>query len=271
MESVEKKSLLYRSKVEYADYCLNHVMGCAHGCKFPCYAFNIAKRFGRLKTYSEWINPILVSNSLELLDKELPKMHKDINFVHMCFTTDPFMYKYSEVSDLSLKIIEKLNKWNVKCTTLTKGIYPKELVDMEKYGASNEYGITLVSLNNDFKRDYEPYSAPYNERVDALRYLHDNGLKTWVSIEPYPTPNIDENQDLGTLLNSVDFVDRIIFGKLNYNVKSNHFLKNYDFYEECANIVISYCEKNNISYHIKFGTRKLYDKNTEKLFVEGSI
>ncbi len=37
-----------------------------------------------------------------------------------------------------------------------------------------------------------------------------------VSIEPHPTPNIMD-QDLGAILESVDFVDKIIFGKLNYN------------------------------------------------------
>ena len=30
---VKKKALLYRSKVEYANFCINHVFGCAHGCR----------------------------------------------------------------------------------------------------------------------------------------------------------------------------------------------------------------------------------------------
>jgi len=266
MDSVEKKSLLYKSKVEYADYCLNHVLGCSHGCKFPCYAFIMAKRFGKVKSYNEWINPKIVSNALELLDNELPKKHNIINFVHMCFTTDPFMYGFNEVINLSLKIIEKLNKWNVKCTTLTKGIYPKELIDIKKYGISNEYGSTIVSLNNSFKKEYEPFSAPYKDRIDSLKYLHNNGLKTWVSVEPYPTPNIDGEQDIDKLLDSIKFVDRIVFGKLNYNVDSNNFLKLHDYYGHCAEIVKNFCVNKDIEYHIKFGTQKIYNPGTEKLF-----
>ncbi len=266
MLKIKRKSLLYKSGVEYADFCLNHVEGCAHGCTFPCYAFQMAKRFGKVKTYSDWIKPKLVSNALELLDNEIPKYKDQIKFVHLCFMTDPFMYKQGEVQDMTLKIIEKLNKNNIRCTVLTKGIYPKILTNKEKYGTSNEYGITLVSLNNDFKKEFEPYSAPYLDRVKALKYLHDNGLKTWVSIEPYPTPNLDTNQNLSKLLNHIKFVDRIIFGKLNYNVVSSRFKENHIFYERCTNQVIEFCKTNNIDYHIKFGTLMQYNKKTEVIF-----
>ena len=107
---VTRKSLLYRSKVEYADYCINHVEGCSHGCKFPCYAFNLAKRFGKVKTHEQWMRPKLVKNALELLDKEIPKYKDEIKVVHLCFMTDPFMYKQKKVEQMTLKIIEKLNK-----------------------------------------------------------------------------------------------------------------------------------------------------------------
>ena len=68
------------------------------------------------------------------------------------------------------------------------------------------------------------------------------------------------------LLDKIGFVDRIIFGKLNYNVQSSKFINNGPFYEECAQKIIEFCEKNNISYHIKFGTQKKYDKTTATMF-----
>jgi len=262
---IKRKSLLYKSGVEYADFCLNHVEGCSHGCQFPCYAMQMARRFGRIKSYSDWIKPKLAINSLELLDNEILKYKDQIKFVHLCFMTDPFMYKYPEVSDMTLKIIEKLNKNNIKCTVLTKGTYPRFLINKEKYGFNNEYGITLISLNDRFKKKYEPYSAPYSERIKSLKYFHDNGLKTWVSIEPYPTPNIVE-QNLLKILDKISFVDKVIFGKLNYNVISSKFKDNDLFYEECANQVVRFCQEKGIDHHIKFGTRGLYNKETECLF-----
>jgi DNA repair photolyase len=263
--SITKKSLLYRSEVEYSDFSINHVSGCSHGCTFPCYAMIMAKRFGWIKNYNDWIKPKIVSNALELLDKEIPKYKGKIKFVHLSFMTDPFMYKNKKVRGLTLKIIEKLNKNGIRCTVLTKGILPKVLKNKEKYGKENEYGITLVSLDDGFKKRFEPYSSPYAKRIESLKYLHDNGLKTWVSMEPYPTPNL-VNQDLSKILKKLVFVDKIIFGKLNYNVKSSSFNYNSSFYEDCTKIIVEFCKTHWIEHHIKFGTRKKYNKNTERLF-----
>ena len=265
INKINRKSLLYKSKVEYADFCLNHVEGCSHGCTFPCYAMQLAKRFGRIKTYSDWIKPKLVENSLELLDKEIPKYKDQIKFVQLCFMTDPFMYKYPEVSQMSLKIINKLNSAGIRCTSLTKGVYPKDLSNTQNYSRNNEYGITLVSLDPKFKKTFEPGSAPYAKRIKSLRMLHKAGLKTWVSMEPYPTPNLI-NQNIKSVLNSISFVDKIIFGKLNYNVQSSKFKNNESFYENCGQQVIDFCKTHKIEHHIKFGTQQQYNPATVAIF-----
>lgn len=262
---ISRSSLLYKSKVEYADYCVNHVEGCSHGCKFPCYAFMMSRRFGKVKSYDDWCKPKLVKNALELLDKEIPKYKKDIKFVHLCFMTDPFMYLYPEIADMTLKIINKLNSNGIKCTILTKGIYPKELRNTKKYSDKNEYGITLVSLDNSFKKQFEPNSAPYMGRINSLKILHNAGLKTWVSMEPYPTPNLAK-QDLLEILKKISFVDNIIFGKLNYNCHSSNYPNNEQFYEEQAEIVENFCKERGIKYHIKYGTKKRYNNSTSKIF-----
>jgi DNA repair photolyase len=72
MDTIKRKSLLYKSNVEYGDFTINPVLGCSHGCKYPCYAFMMAKRFGKVKNYEEWIKPKLVENCIDLLDKEIP-------------------------------------------------------------------------------------------------------------------------------------------------------------------------------------------------------
>ncbi len=253
METIKRKSLLYKSKVEYADFCLNHVEGCSHGCRYPCYAYMMKKRCGVVNTYEEWCRPKIVSNAMELLDREIIKYKDKIQYVHLCFSTDPFMYKQPEVISLSMQIIKRLNQDNIKCTVLTKSIYPPELVDNPKYSNVNEYGITIVSLNESFRKKYEPNSASFKDRIKALRELHDEGAKTWVSIEPYPTPNII-CQDLWKLLEEVNFVDKIIFGRLNYNTMSSQWLNHKEYYNKCADQVIKFCERNKISYHIKHGT-----------------
>ena len=250
MKTIQKKSLLYKTKVEYGDFTINHVIGCHHGCLFPCYAYQMAKRFGTVKTYQEWIEPKIVSNALELLDREIPKYKSQIISVQLSFTTDPFMMEYPEVSNLSLKIINRLNQDDIKVITLTKGIIPDKALETKKY---NEYGITLISLNEEFRKRYEPNTSTYEERIASLKKMHDAGFKTWVSIEPYPTPNIID-QDLTEILEKIAFVDYIVFGRWNYNKVVDEYIEAKQFYNFNSRLIMLFCEEHNIKYHIKNGT-----------------
>lgn len=250
MNKITRRTMLYKTGVEYGDYTINHVQGCAHGCKFPCYAMMMAKRFGKAKTYEEWCEPKLAENTLEILDIEIPKLKDKIKSVHLCFTTDPFMYGYDEVSEMSIEIIRKLNANSIKCTVLTKGILPKELSEFSK---DNEYGITLISLDEKYRELMEPGAAPIKKRIESLKDLSKKGYKTWVSMEPYPTPNLIE-QDLMDILKEISFVDKIIFGRTNYSKEVSAYRDNRQFYNQCAEQVITFCNENGIAYHIKDGT-----------------
>ena len=247
---IRRKTLIYKTGVEYGDYTMNHVLGCAHGCRYPCYAFLQKKRFKIVESYEDWCEPALVENTLELLDSEIPRFKDKIQMLHLCFTTDPFMYQYPEVQKMSLAAIKKLNDGGITCSVLTKGILPMKLSAMSK---DNEYGITLVSLDESFRKKMEPGSAPLKKRLDALKVLHNAGCKTWISIEPYPTPNIIE-QNLSEILEAVSFVDRIIFGRMNYNTAVTAYDGQKKFFNDCAAEVIEFCSKRGIDYHIKEGT-----------------
>lgn len=250
MKSIIRKTMLYKTGVEYGDYTMNHVLGCAHGCKYPCYAFLQKKRFGKVSSYEEWIEPKIVSNTLDLLDVEIPRLKKKIQSVQLCFTTDPFMYGYDEIAAMSIAAIKKLNAAGIKCCILTKGVLPIELADCSK---ENEYGITLISLDEKYRERVEPGAAPYELRIKALEDLHSKGCKTWVSIEPYPTPNLII-QNLSDILDSIKFVDKIIFGRTNYNRGVSSYVALKSFYNECATQVMQFCDDRGIAYHIKDGT-----------------
>lgn len=252
---IERKSMLYVTGVEYGDYTMNHVQGCAHGCMYPCYAFMMKKRFGQIKTYKKWLQPYLVSNTLELLDKEIPRLKDKITSVQLCFTTDPFMYGYDEIKNMSIAAIRKLNDAGIKCVVLTKGILPDELAGLSD---ENEYGITLITLDEEYRKKMEPYAAPIDDRLAALRSLHEQGKKTWVSMEPYPTPNLID-QNLQTILQAVSFTDKIIFGRTNYSKEVNAYDEHKEFYNKRAKEVIKFCEDNHIQYHIKEKTLTVVD------------
>jgi len=253
MEKITRKQILNKTNVEYGDYAINHILGCAHGCRYPCYAFMMAKRFGKVKNYEDWINPKLVENAVDLLKKELPKKQKNIKSVHLCFATDPFMVGYPEVTEMSLEIIKLLDFYGIKCVTLTKGIMPFK--KLSKFDNKHEFGISLVSLDEDFRKKYEPYSAYYSARIYDLMALCNNNCRTWISVEPYPTPNIIK-QDLLSFFNRISFTNKIVFGRWNYNKQIEAYPNYQQFYNNAVNTVIDFCKCNNIEYHIKDKTLK---------------
>ena len=247
---IKRKSMLYKTGVEYGDYSMNHIMGCSHGCKYPCYAFLMAKRFGKVTSYEEWIKPYLVCNTLEILDNEISRLKSKISSVQLCFSTDPFMYEYDEVKKMSLAAVKKLNDAGIKCIILTKGLLPTELA---AYSKDNVYGITLISLNEKYREQIEPGATSFRDRIEALKYLHEQGCRTWVSIEPYPTPNLIE-QNLISILENVAFTNKIIFGRTNYSKEISSFQAHKIFFHQQAKKVMEFCEKRKIQYHIKNGT-----------------
>lgn len=271
METITRKAMLYKTGVEYGDYAMNHVQGCSHGCTY-CYAYKMALRFSKylipepmgqdedkMNVYAkkcfrgEWMQPKLVSNTLELLDKELPRLKGKIKNVHLCFTTDPYMggYKgYPSIGNMTDDVISRINMEGIPCTILTKGILqvPRMLALKENF-----YGITLSSLCREYKNKYEPNAAYISDRIDSLHSESSKCFKTWVSIEPYPTPNIID-QSLPELLDAIGFVDRIVFGRANYWPEVTAYKDRVAFYKEQARIVRAFCEKNNIKLHIKKGT-----------------
>jgi DNA repair photolyase len=248
MEKVRRKSLLYKSGLGF--WCVNHAQGCAHGCKYPCYAYMMAKHYGRAKDEADWRRPRLVENAVELLERELIRKRDRIDVVHLCLTTDPFMVGYPEVTSLSLAIIERLNAHGVRASVLTKGVLPPELADA-RFDRGNTLGISLVSLDDCFRRRFEPGAAPYRERIAGLERLHAAGCRTLVHIEPYPTPNI-VRQEIGPLLEAVAFVDELYFGGWNYSPLPGASVPRDRFYREQARTVQVFCHQHHIRGAVEF-------------------
>lgn len=242
---VERKSLLYRSGLGF--FCLNHVQGCSHGCRYPCHAWMIFQRHGKVHDYAEWCKPRLVGNARELLERELTRKRSLPERVHLCLSTDPFMTDQPEVAAMSLLLIERLNQADVPCTVLTKGALPESLADVSRFHPNNHYGISLVSLSEDFRLRWEPGTTPYSRRIAALKMLHDAGCFTYVHMEPYPTPNLIQ-QEIQPILDQVGFIARVYFGGWNYNALVRRYADAAEFYRRQVHQVRAFCDHRAIEF-----------------------
>lgn len=246
METITRKSLLYKSGVGVL--CINHVLGCSHGCRYPCYAFMMAQSYNRVASYNDWCQPKLVANAAELLTKELARKRIKPDTIHLCLSTDPFMYGFPDVTDMSLRLMAIINSFGIRCSTLTKGTVPAELTERKRFSRNNTYGISLVSLDEEFRKYWEPGAAPFQERINALKYLHDSGLQTLAHIEPYPTPNLLK-QNLEDILEAVGFVDHLYFGGWNYNKQVKQFQEYQQFYIGQTNLARQFCKEHDINFN----------------------
>jgi len=59
---------------------------------------------------------------------------------------------------------------------------------------------------------------------------------------------------LTTILDAVNFTNKIIFGRTNYNKEITAYANHRAFYNEQTALVIAYCNEHGIQYHIKYGT-----------------
>lgn len=174
---VSCKSLLNKSAI--ADYCVNPYVGCQHGCRY-CYAAGITFRFRRRQ--EEWGEFLDVKvNAVDVLGREVRR--RRVGKVYMSSLTDPYQpveRKYG----LTRKILEILVGKGFPIIIQTKSNLVTRDIDILKRNSSNEVGVTIVTMDENVRKDFEPFSSSSEERLEAVRLAKENGLKTYVFFGP---------------------------------------------------------------------------------------
>jgi len=216
----------------------NVAYGCSNSCSY-CYIPFIKKDKIRFPK----VEPNL------LVEKQLVN-GLEPEGVFLCFMTDPFIEVNKESTN---HLLDRLLVRKIKIATLSK---IDVFCDDSK---SIRIGMTIVSDNDKLSKKFEPNALPNSKRIEYLKQCHDWGYYTWVSLEPFVTPNIFE-QSLVKLLSKIDFVDFIIFGKLNYDRRAN----NPEFYKKMVTIFDKYCNEQSIRHFVKSETREFVNNFTVK-------
>jgi len=214
-------------------YACNVAMGCSNACKY-CYVGKATRgrvTRGSMEFPAEYPH-VMVHNQLERGLKP--------EGVFLSFLTDPFLPCNTENT---IKLVNLLRESDIEVAVLTKLYpYPQYLKDIK-------YGMTFITYDKDFWREYEPNTLSPHIRWQILFDIHRWGYYTWLSLEPVPPPSILHHnliEELETFL----FVDFIIFGKWNYDKRANTGLAR-QYYKRTINEFIDFCKTYGIRYHIK--------------------
>jgi len=214
-------------------YACNVAWGCLNRCAY-CYVPKVARQKRTMMMRLPKKPPV------DLVGKQFKSMSRRPEGVFLSFLTDPFLVEDRKSTE---DLISFLLDEGVKVATLSK-------LSVSFYYVCQ--GMTIVSLEGDFWKKFEPNTIAPRLRLDLLEDCKSHHDFVWVSMEPYP-PSVIYKQDIRELLEELSFVDLIVFGKWNYDsrAKTEEARREY-----CENITIltDFCKDNNIRLHVKSDT-----------------
>ncbi|MBS3817118.1 MAG: radical SAM protein [Candidatus Thermoplasmatota archaeon] len=200
------KSALSDSKLE-SDYSLNPYTGCSHGCRY-CYSPYVTKEE---RSWGEFVD--VKRNIPKVLADELKRKEKGT--IRIGSVTDPYQ-KAEEKYKLTRRCLKQLNQKDFPTIIQTKSDLIKRDVNILS-DMKADVGFTITSLDDDFRKRFEPDAPPISDRLSAIKGLKDQGVGVWAFIGPlfpYKNDDIEDLERLKDTLLSLG-VEEIYLDKLN--------------------------------------------------------
>lgn len=257
VKEILAKTALTPSRIEGIDFALNPYVGCAHGCRY-CYA-EFMKKF---TNHSEpWGSFVDVKIKLpQLLEKELKRRkygtmnldmipdlepgakrmeHGGEKLVSLSTVTDPYQ-PLEQKYQLTRRCLEILLRYQMSVSILTKSPLVLRDVDLIKQFKNIDVGITITTDRDDIRKIFEPGAPPIQSRIDTLKQLQQQGIKTWVFVGPILPMNPSQ------LAQQVkDFIHHYHIDLMNYIPKSRNIYYQHqlqdalrpEYFEQCKAVL----------------------------------
>ena len=256
IKEIEIKEYLTKSNLPASDYVINPYVGCPHGCKY-CYA-SFMKRFtGHTEDWGTFIDIKKSEKKINL--NKISKKSVFLSSVTDCY--NPLEEKYR----LTRNILEQLVDSDCYLSISTKSKLILRDIDLLKQVKNLTISISINTLDENFRKDMDNAST-IRERLDTLKELHDNGIKTVLFMSPI-FPFITEWKEI--IEESKNYIDEYWFENLNLRGQYKTYIMNYikekypkyydnyvtiylkndkKYWNNLANQINDYCDKNSINY-----------------------
>lgn len=191
---------------EYSPLALNIYLSCTHQCEY-CYAPGCRHQTREEYFKKPFPRKDIVKNLRNDLEHCVPKEQVLLSFIGdvYCETEDD--------SRTTREVLETLLEYKVPVAILTKGGNRclRDIDLFKQFGEHIQIGSTLTFDNEKDSLEWEKGAALPSERLEMLKVLHDNQIRTFASFEPVIIPE----QSLNLMEQSLDFIDVYKVGKLN--------------------------------------------------------
>jgi len=261
LNEIVSKEAIVKSKLPADDYVVNAYIGCTHKCIY-CYA-EFMKRFtNHNEKWGEFID-------IKCFDKI--RIPKDIEnkYIFISSVTDPYNHfelKYRKTKEVLMELKD------IKCHIgiLTKSKNVLKDIELFKQIKNIEVGISLNTVDENFRKIIEPKASTEEDRINTLRILRENGIKNNLFMSPL-FPYLSDYKKI--IEQTKDFVDYYGFENLNLRAgyknrvldiirqKYPHLLNDYNdlfknknqtYWNNLEKEIVSYCKKHKIKYKMYF-------------------
>ena len=182
-KEVDAKHILTRSSLPDADYVINPYVGCEFGCSY-CYASFMGRTVG--ESIDAWGSYVYVKrNAVELLESDLAALKDRKATILISSVTDPYQGAEARYR-LTRGILEVLaaDGYPGEVGILTKSSLVARDIDIIKRLPRPDVGMTITTTDDELGRFLEVRASATGARLDALKRLHDAGLRPYAFVGP---------------------------------------------------------------------------------------
>ncbi len=172
------QSALTKTGISVGDWGLNPYLGCAHGCVY-CYA-RFMKRFAdRPEPWGQFVGAKV--NIVERLRAQLRRLRQPRVLVGT--VTDAYQPVEGRY-ELTRGCLELLKEAEARVTILTKSALVVRDLELLRGWQDVGVGFSLATVDENARRRFEPGATPIAGRLEAMRRLHEAGVRTYVHLGP---------------------------------------------------------------------------------------
>jgi DNA repair photolyase len=214
IREIKTKNALTKTGIPGYDYCLNPYVGCAHACTY-CYATFMKRFTGHPEPWGSFVDVKI--NAADALLRQVRRIRSGCLVVGS--VTDPYQpveRKYG----VTRQCLTILARTDLTVHILTRSDLIVRDIDILKQIPDLEAGLSITTDNDDIRKIFEPNAPPIESRLEALKVLHDAGIRTYIFAGPLLP--LDPKK-FASMISGL--TDEVLIDKLNYSYKVEKLIR----------------------------------------------